>query len=110
MEDIHNTINNYFELQDKIYKYFKYEEDWCVIPIDDCREYCWQIVGYGVKFWPPDKKDEVYENSMYAQNFSNKWVYRGKDLTMICCNTHTDGNKFLCIFSNNLEIERGELL
>lgn len=49
-------------------------------------------------------KLQMYSNEIYTQRFLPKWVYRGKDYTMICVDTHTDGNKFLQIFDNSKEI------
>jgi len=50
-----------------------------------------------------------YRNDIYTQRFLSKWVYRGEDYTMICVDTHTDGNKFLQIFNNKKEIGLGGL-
>ena len=97
-----------------LFKYFGYEEDWCAIPVDDAREYFWEIIGgegHGgeVKFAETIEKLEsdgdYYCNDIYTQRFLPKWVYRGEAFTMICVDTHTDGNKFLQIFDNAKEIK-----
>ena len=111
------TIDKYFELQKEIYDYFGYVEDWVVIPIEDSRGYFWMIIdgeghGGGVRF--AEKKEELlnedkreyYQNTIYTQCFLKKWVYRAKKYTMICADTHTDGNKFLQIFDNVKEIKQ----
>ena len=107
-------LDEYFKLQKEIYDYFGYVEDWVVIPIDDAREYFWKLdqsfEGSGeVKFAcykdEITKEDSTYSNSIYTQRFLKKWVYRGKDFTMVCVDTHTDGNKFLQIFDNKKEIK-----
>ena len=41
-----------------------------------------------------------YTEEIYKQRFLPKWVYLGKDFTMICCDTQVDGNKFLRVFDN----------
>ena len=46
-----------------------------------------------------------YEAEIYTQRFLPKWVYRGEKYTMVCMDTHTDGNKFLGIFENDKEIK-----
>ena len=48
---------------------------------------------------------EYYSASIYTQRFLRKWVYRGKDFTLVCMDTHTDGNKFLGVFDNSKEIK-----
>lgn len=101
-------LDQYFDIQQQIYEYFGYKEDWVVIPIDDRREYIWKIIGDSVWFANSveeliSQKGNCYQDEIYTQRFLPKWVYRGKDYTMICVDTHTDGNKFLAIYSNKLE-------
>ena len=112
-----DLLNKYFELQKEIYDYFGYKEDWVVIPIEDAREYYWVLNqdknGSGEVRFADTKEDltsddgdgNTYSNTIYTQRFLKKWVYRGKDYTMICVDTHTDGNKFLQIFDNKKEIK-----
>lgn len=111
-------LREYFKLQGEIYEYFGYKEDWVVIPIMDAREYYWVIIGderdgsvqfAGTKEELLSDAEEYYENEIYTQRFLPKWVYRAKDYTMICVDTHTDGNKFLQIFDNSKEIEHSSL-
>lgn len=107
--DPQELIDNYFALQDKIFEYFGYKEGWTVIPLNDCRQYFWFLTGEG----PEDRvifteKNlfniiDIYSNEIYTQRFLKKWVYRTKRYTMICVDTHTDGNKFLQIFDNKKE-------
>lgn len=100
-------LNDYFELQEKIYEYFGYNQNWVVIPIEDATEYYWRIIGNKeVQFSKKIEdlgEDEGYSNEIYTQRFLPKWIYRGKDYTMIVVDTHTDGNKFLQIFDNSKE-------
>lgn len=106
-------LDQYLELQKQIFEYFGYVEDWRAIPIDDAREYFWHLTGEGsgdeVKFAKEEENlfdgtdTDGYSNEIYTQRFLPKWVYRGKDYTMICVDTHTDGNKFLQIFDNTKE-------
>ncbi len=85
-------------------------EDWVVIPLNDAREYYWYLTGEGpgeVYFAKTEEdlqnEDVYYMNEIYRQRFLPKWVYRAEDYTMICVDTHTDGNKFLQVFDNALE-------
>jgi hypothetical protein len=70
-----------------------------------------KVVGGEVKFaetiealddW---EAGEYYSNEIYTQRFLPKWVYRTDDYTMICVDTHVDGNKFLQIFDNAKEVK-----
>ena len=104
------VIDEYLRLQKEIFEYFGYTEDWVKIPIDDARELYWRIIGSetnGSVQFSSDKtfqdENQLYENEIYTQRFLSQWVYRGKDFTMICVDTHTDGNRFLQIFDNSKE-------
>jgi len=107
-------LDKYLALQDEIYAYFDYKEDWRIIPLDDCRQYFWRLEGEGpgeVQYADTEKELEsetgnYYVETIYTQRFLPKWVYRGKDYTMICCDYDSDGNKFLRIFSNKKERPR----
>jgi len=108
-------LKKYFKLQEEIYDYFGYKEGWVVIPINNSTEYYWSIIGHekcgSVRFSESETEllDEIemdyYENEIYTLWHLPKWVYRGEDYTMICVDTHTDGNKFLQIFDNKKEIK-----
>ena len=115
-------LDEYMKLQEEIYDYFGYIENWCVIPIEDRREMYWILeqnedgngnVKYSDKSFTPEimrEGEEYYQDSIYTQRFLQEWVYRGEDYTMVCCDTHTDGNKFLAIFDNAKEEKMTEEL
>lgn len=104
-------LDQYFKLQQEIYKHFGYVEDWVVIPLDDAREYFWMLSESEglVRFAETEEmlfneeKNDYYKNEIYTQRFLPRWVYRATDYTMIYVDTHTDGNKFLQIFDNSKE-------
>lgn len=107
-------LDEYFKLQKEIYDYFGYVEDWVVIPINNCIDFFWQLngEGYNSEVRYSLTKEDLFNNkgnnfvdSIYTQRFLKKWVYRGKDYTMICCDPHVDGNKFLRVFDNKKEIK-----
>lgn len=108
-------LKNYFDLQKQLYEYFGYEENWRVFPIDDATAYYWRLEGEGpgtVYFADTvedledkDDRGNYYSSEIYTQRHLEKWVYRGKDYTMIVVDTQTDGNKFLSIFDNSKEIK-----
>ncbi len=105
-------LDMYFKLQDDIHAYFGYEEDWVVLPLDDGREYFWNLdEERGVVQFAKTPTDliagvggEYYENSIYTQRCLPKFVYRTDEFTMICVDTNTDGNKFLQIFDNKKDM------
>ncbi len=113
-------LDDYFKTQNEIFDYFGYREDWRVIPIDDSREMFWQLDGEGpgeVLYSQTAERlkagregedspgEALYANEIYTQRHLPKWVYRGKDFTMVCVDTHTDGNQFLQIFDNAKEVK-----
>lgn len=103
-------LEQYFKLQQEIYDYFGYHEDWCIIPMDDCTRFYWRLTGTGpgtVQFAETieqlESEGDYCENEIWTQRFLPKWVYRGKDYTMVVVDPHTDGNHFLQIFDNEKE-------
>lgn len=105
-------LDKYADIKRQICEYFGYTEDYVVIPIEDRREYFWNITGEGygdvVKYHENRDvlfTDNRYEDSIYTQRFLKKWVYRGNEFTMICVDTHVDGNKLLAIFDNSKEVK-----
>lgn len=110
-------VDDYFELQSQIFKYFGYVEDWRVIPIEDRREFYWLLDNESV--WYSLEKDLVlryeecpngnlYQDEIYTQRHLPKYIYRGDAYSLICVDTHTDGNKFLAIFHNAKELAKNE--
>lgn len=105
-------LDQYLELQEQIFAYFGYVENWRAIPIDDCRQYFWYLNGEGpgeVHYADSQEALEAhdgnyYVDEIYTQRHLPKWVYRGDEFTMVCCNPQVDGNKFLRIFDNSKQI------
>lgn len=105
-------LDDYIGARKRLFDYFGYVEDWRVLPFDDARGMYWQLDGEGpgeVRF--ADTREELesgegncYTNEIYTQRHLKKWVYRGAEHTMVVVDTHTDGNKFLQIFDNALEV------
>ena len=73
----------------------------------------WYLVGEGPGklYYAYNEKDllskdqNYYCDDIYTQRFLPKWVYRGEEYTMVCCNPHEDGNKFLRILDNSKEVK-----
>jgi len=117
-----DLIDKYFALEEEVWKAFSYVENWRSIPMDDKREYVWSLVNelydkdnvvqsgmvrYAntLEDFADEEKGNYYENEIYTQRFLSKYVYRTEDYTMICVDTHADGNKFLQIFDNSKEVQ-----
>ena len=107
-------LDDFNKVRQEIFDYFGYVEDWVAIPIDDRREMYWRLkqnpdgrgkVTYHEERMTNESVEDghCYENSIYTQRFLPKWVYKGKEYTMICVDTHTDGNRFLAIYDNDKE-------
>lgn len=105
-------VTEYFKLQEEIFDYFGYVENWKVIPLADCRAYYWYVTGEGhgdvVRYSENEETlkkldGNHFADEIYTQRFLEKWVYRKDDFTLICVDTNTDGNKFLSIYDNSKE-------
>lgn len=110
-----DVLKNYNKALQEIYDHVGFKEDWVVCPIDDASEYFWSIIGVNraVRYIEIDKpyiQKEIedgnyYEDEIYQQRFYSKWIYRGKDFTMIFCNPGVDGMKWFRVFDNKLQIK-----
>jgi len=115
------VIENAFSSISQVHTLFGYVEDWVNIPLEDSREYYWQLVDLhfdednrivsGSVRYAYTKEDllniesgEYYEDEIYTQRFLPKWVYRIDTHTMVSSNPGVDGNRFLRIFDNTKEI------
>jgi hypothetical protein len=115
-------LDQYFDLQQQIYDYFGYVEDWKVLPIDDSRDYYWALTPQRTVYYCESKENaeklvandfdwdapgidgnDVYSDEIISP-FLPKGIYRGKDYTMVVVDTQTDGNKLLQVFDNAKEI------
>lgn len=103
-------LDQYLDLQEQIYTYFGYTEDWHVYPIDDNRDCEWKIEGNQLNLYARSDSDddevgdEQYENPILP-NGSFPSIYRAEDYTMVLIDTECDGNKFLVILDNKKELK-----
>lgn len=87
-------MTNYNDAVQKLYDHVGFKEDLVLCPINDCTEKFWSVNDEQVKY--ADSKEQFnsdgdyYQDEIYKQRFYSKWVYEGKELTMIFCNPHTD--------------------
>lgn len=105
-------VNKYNESLHALYDHVGFKEDWVICPIDDCTEMYWDLFGDPAQEVHFAKTEEdlrrqggdYYVDDIYTQRFYKKWVYEGKDFTMIFCDPHTDGMKWFRIFDNSKRI------
>ncbi len=111
-----DMLDDYLALQERIFEYFDYIEDWRVLPIVDSRGMYWKLdedsngggsVSYAesAEQLRDESLGDYYRDDIYTQRHLKKWVYRGEDYTMIVVDTNTDGNQLLRIFANKDEIK-----
>ncbi len=102
-------IDDYFKTKKEVHDAFGYVEDWVSIPLEDFRYYYWTADDQSVLYADSEEdfaNEGYYEASIYTQRFLPKWVYETTHFTMICMDTHTDGNKYLGIFDNSMHVAR----
>ena len=101
-------INDYNKALEDLYNHVGFVEDWVVCPIEDCTKYYWSVDEENVKYADSieqyNSDGDYYRDEIYKQRFYDKWVYEGKDLTMIFCDPHVDGVKWFRIFDNSKRI------
>ena len=112
-------LKEYFDIQKQVFAYFGYMEDWVTIPLSDETNMQWYLKedghGGGDVYYHENLNLEnaggnFYSGHIYTQRFLPKWIYRGKDYTMISVDTQTDGNKFLMVFDNAKEVKDKEVI
>lgn len=109
--DIKNLLNKYQEIEQQIYDYFDYEEEWSKFCIENCTEYFWYLGKCEYVFYCNAKnKEEAKEIILigvesYSSRIINNSIYKKNDLTLILLDTECDGNVFLSIFDNSKKIE-----
>ena len=109
-------LKQYFDFQKKIHDFFGYVEDGETIPIEDTTEYYWLLKhdeyrrnriyfsNQPLTVESINKDKNLYSDIIHMQQFIPEWVHRAERYTMIYCDTHTDGNKYLRIFDNDKEL------
>lgn len=65
---------------------------------------------FWTKYWMKQQQNiewkEIYKDEIYTQRFYPKWVYRGKEVTLIMCDPHVDGCKWWRIYDNAKEYRK----
>lgn len=105
-----NLMKDYNKAKQAIYDHVEFVEDWVVCPMDDRTDMYWSIDGDTVKYAKTKEEllaedDNYYEDEIYTQRFYKKHIYVGVELTMVFCDTHTDGMKYFAVFSNDKEVK-----
>lgn len=100
-------IEDYKNALQAIYDHVGLVEDWVVCPIDDATRFYWSLakgrVGFSESLEDLETQEgEYYEDEIYTQRFYKKHVYKGKDFTLVFCDTKTDGMKYWRLFDNKL--------
>lgn len=109
--NIKNLLNRYQEIEQQIYNYFGYEEEWRKMPLDDCTEYFWCFDGNGNVHYCEAKNKTLAKEIIkkgehsYSDKIRKNIIHIKCDLTLICLNTNCDFNVFLSIFDNSKEIK-----
>tara|TARA_R110002167_G_scaffold106599_6_gene273237 strand:+ start:2319 stop:2633 length:315 start_codon:yes stop_codon:yes gene_type:complete len=88
----------------KLYEHVGFVEDWVLCPIDDCTENYWDVdedtCTYADSKEQFESDGDYYQDDIYKQRHYSKWVYEGKELTMVMCDPQVDGVKWFRVFDN----------
>ncbi len=104
-----NIIETYKTALQAIYDHVGFTEDWVVYPIQDHTDQVWSIQGDEVKYADSieqyNSDGDYYLDEIYTQRFYSKHIYEGKEYTMIFCDPHVDGAKWLRVFNNSKKVK-----
>ena len=99
-----NIANEYFKAKQDLFDAVGFIPSWTEYPIEDNREYYWMFNNSEVVFCKDgkfdDESEDFYYDTIYKDRFYKKHIYTGTDITMIFCDTQTDGMKVFGIFDN----------
>jgi hypothetical protein len=100
-------FDDYFKLEQEIFKYFEYIEDNPHLQITDCREFYWYEDGDSVYYTrvPQESREDIYNDKECYEDEIYRQIHIGAECTMIPCDTHSDTGKFLGIFDNEKEVQ-----
>ncbi len=109
---MNELLDDYFARQKEIFDYFGYVEDWRVLPLSDMDGFYWTLNGEGpgtvmyaeTEALLDNENGDYYLGEIYTQRHLPKWVYRGKDYTLVVVDTRVDMNQLLMVFNNSLEV------
>lgn len=105
------SLDKYNEELDAIYDYFGFSPDWVVCPIDDRREYLWELVDNNTSVRYAETQDKMdsdgdyYEDRIYTQRFYSKHIWHGIEYTMVFVDTRVDGMRYFAIYDNSKQIK-----
>jgi len=87
----------------RLYDHVGFIPDYVMCPIDDCTELYWYVTEDTVVYCEDEEfgDSNSYEDTIYTQRFYTKWIYEGSELTMIFCDSQTDGMKWFRVFDNS---------
>ena len=107
-------MKNYNNALQALYDHVGFKEDWAICPIDDSTDCFWVLdenqgfVRFADTMETLNSDGDYYEDEIYKQRFYTKHVYCGENLTMVFCDTHTDGMKYFRFFDNSKEVKNGK--
>lgn len=116
MSNLDELLNTHATVTKSIHEYFGYEQQMAVIPIEDMREYYWQLIqeedGSGVVRFADNPTDlttpgeNYWQFRIYTQRHLPRHVYRTNAYTMVVAGNEHEmpAYKVLQIFNNFLEI------
>ena len=104
-----NVGEKFFEAQEALFEHVGFAPDWVEYAIDNQMHCFWSEDGKSVKYAETMKKfnsdGDYYIDQIYTQRFYDKWVYEGKDVTMIFCNPGVDGINWFRIFDSKKKVK-----
>lgn len=107
-------IKNFNETLNKLYNHVGFVPDWVICPIDDCTDKFWYVDNDNCKYANTEEQfysdGDYYLDDIYKQCFYSKYVYKGKELTMVMCNPHDDGVCYFRFFDNKKFLEKCKLI
>lgn len=106
-----HQLDAYRIARNHVLAYFGYCDDWRVLPLDDCRQYVWQLkereeqVLYATSLKELTTGEGLcFSAYLGAWPSTEKTVYRGPEYTAIVCDIACNGHASLVIFANTREV------
>ena len=102
-------LDDYTRAREAVFAHFGYKEDWRAFPVEDNTGMSWMLLENQVAWGdltPEGIKtgQEFCSAIIYTYRHLSQHVWRAAEATMVLADTRTDGNIFLMVFDNQLEI------
>lgn len=104
-------LKQYFEIENEIYEYFGFVQQWTIFPLSDETAHYWFVDNDKCYYNLEPFSEENIEDGRHSSGVvMKKGILAKDDYTMIAIDTLCDGNRYLGIFDNEKQLKDQNLI